>query len=112
MTFAEFDALISAFGARLQALGLRTDAVVAIQLPNSVEGVIALLGVLRAGMIAALLPLLWRQQDIINALYDIGAKAIVTCSRAGKYAPAKSAVLAAADLFPIRHILQLRARSA
>jgi len=104
LSYAETDGLISAFAARLHALGLCTDAVVAIQLPNTVEGVIALLGVLRAGMIAALLPLLWRQQDIINALHGTGAKMIVTCARAGKYAPAKSAVVAAADLFPIRHI--------
>jgi hypothetical protein len=34
--------------------------------------------VLRAGMIAALLPLLWRQQDIVDALRGTGAKAIVT----------------------------------
>ena len=38
-----------------------TDAVVGMQLPNTVESVIALLGVLRAGMIAAPLPLLWRR---------------------------------------------------
>jgi non-ribosomal peptide synthetase component E (peptide arylation enzyme) len=104
LSYAEADWLISAFAARLRDLGLRTDAVVAIQLPNSVEGVIALLGVLRAGMIAAFLPLLWRQQDIVDALRGTGAKAIVTCARAGTHAPAKSAMLAAAELFPIRHI--------
>ena len=74
LSYAEADSLTSAFAARLRALGLRTDAVVAIQLPNAVEAVIALLGVLRAGMIAAPLPLLWRQQDIINALQGTGAK--------------------------------------
>ncbi len=104
LSYAEADGLISAFAARLRALGLHTDAVVAIQLPNTVEGVIALMGVLRAGMIAALLPLLWRQQDIVEALRGTGARVLVTCARAGKYAPARSAVLAAADLFPIRHI--------
>jgi hypothetical protein len=104
LSYAEADWLISAFAARLHALGLRTDAVVAIQLPNTVEGTIALMGVLRAGMIAALLPLLWRQQDIVNALHGTGARAIVTCARAGALAPAKSAMLAAAELFPIRHI--------
>ena len=78
LSYAEADLLISAFAARLHALGLRTDAVVAIQLPNTIEGVIALMGVLRAGMIAALLPLLWRQQDIVDALRSTGAKAIVT----------------------------------
>jgi AMP-binding enzyme len=104
LSYAEADGLISDFAARLRNLGLRTDAVVAIQLPNTVEGVIALMGVLRAGMIAALLPLLWRQQEIVDALRGTGAKAIVTCARAGKHAPAQAAMLAAAQLFPIRHI--------
>ena len=40
-----------------------TDAIVGIQLPNTVESVLTLLGVLRAGMIAAPLPLLWRRAD-------------------------------------------------
>ncbi len=104
LNYADADQAISAFAARLRGLGLNTDAVIALQLPNTVESVIALLGVLRAGMIAAPLPMLWRQLDVINALRGIGAKAIVTCARAGKLAPARSAVLAAAELFPIRHI--------
>ena len=53
LTFAEADRAISAFAAKLRQIGLRTDAIVALQLPNNVESVIAFLGVLRAGMIAA-----------------------------------------------------------
>jgi AMP-binding enzyme len=104
LTYAEADRAISALAARLHGLGLKTDAVVALQLPNTVEGVIALLGVLRAGMIAAPLPLLWRQQEIVAALRGIGAKTIITCARAGAEQPAKTAMLAAAELFPIRHV--------
>lgn len=104
LTYAEADRAISALAGRLRALGLKTDAVVAIQLPNTIESVIALLGVLRAGMIAAPLPLLWGHQDIVGALRGIGAKAIVACARAGGQQPAKTAMLAAAELFPIRHV--------
>ena len=64
LTYAQADRAISAIAARLRALGLPTDAVVALQLPNTVEGVLALLGVLRAGMIAAPLPLLWHRHDV------------------------------------------------
>src|SRR6185437_1458948 len=95
---------ISALAARLHALGLKTDAVIAIQLPNTVENVIALLGILRAGMIAAPMPLLWRQQEIAAALRGIGAKAIIACARAGNEQPARCAMLAAAELFPIRQV--------
>ena len=66
LTYAQADRAISAMAAQLRRLGLQTDAVVAMQLPNTVESVIAVLGVLRAGMIAAPLPLLWRQQDIVD----------------------------------------------
>ena len=76
----------------------------AMHLPNTVESVIAFLGVLRAGMIAVPMPLLWRQQEIVAALDHIGAKAIVTTSRIGKTAHAEIAMRAAAELFTIRHV--------
>ena len=63
LTYAQADRAIGAIAARLRQLGLATDAVVALQLPNTVESVLALLGILRAGMIAAPLPLLWHRQD-------------------------------------------------
>ena len=108
LTYAETDRAISALAARLRRLGLQTDTVVAMQLPNTVESVIALLGVLRAGMIAVPLPLLWRQQEMVAALKSIGAKAIVTSSRIGSTAQSTSfaelAIQVAAELFPIRYI--------
>jgi len=104
LTYAEADRAIAAFAARLRAFGSQTDTVVAIQMANTIDSVIALLGVLRAGMIAAPLPQLWRVHDMVNALSLTGAKAIVTCSRIGAYAPAESAVRVAAELFPIRWI--------
>jgi hypothetical protein len=104
LTFAQADRGISAFAARLRGLGLQIDAVVALQLANTVDSVIALLGVLRAGMIAAPLPLLWRKQEMIAALSRVGAKAIVTSARIGPAAHAEIAMQVAAELFPIRHI--------
>jgi AMP-binding enzyme len=104
LTFAQADCAISTLAARLRGLGLQTDTIVAMQLPNTVEGVIAFLGVVRAGMIAVPMPLMWRQQEIVAALDHIGAKAIVTTSRIGKAAHAEIAMRAAAELFTIRHV--------
>jgi non-ribosomal peptide synthetase component F len=104
LTYAEADRAISTLAAKLRALGLQTDAVVAIQLANTVDSVIALLGVLRAGMIAVPLPLLWRVQEVAAALSTIGAKAIITCARAGAYAQAEIAMQVAAEMFPIRYV--------
>ncbi len=104
LDFAQADRAISALAARLHRLGLQTDAVVAMQLPNTVESLIALLGVLRAGMIAAPLPLLWRKQEMVDALGRIGAKALLTMSRVGSTPHAEIAMQVAAELFPIRFI--------
>ena len=104
LSFAAADRAISALAARLRELGLPTDTVIAIQLGNTVEAVIALLAVLRAGLIAAPLPLLWRRQEMAAALQCAGAKAIITASRIGDDAAADTALQAAADVFAIRYV--------
>ena len=104
LSFSQVDRAVSALAARLQFLGLPAGAVVGMQLPNTAESVIALLGLLRAGMIAAPLPLLWRKQDIVAALGAVGASAIITRSRVGTVAHAEFACQAAAELFSIRQV--------
>ena len=104
LSYAHADRAISALAARLRSLGLQTDTVVAMQLPNTVESIITFLGVLRAGMIAVPVPLLWREQEMVTALGQVGAKAIVTSSRIGAVAHADIAMQAAAKLFPIRYV--------
>lgn len=104
LTFADADRAISTVAAHLRGLGLPTDAMVAIQLGNTVESVIALLGVLRAGMIAVPLPLLWRRQEMVAALGQVGAKAIITTSHVGNTPTAEIAIEAAVELFTIRHV--------
>ena len=108
LTFAQADRAISALAAKLRGLGLQTDTVVAIQLANTVDSVIAFLGVLRAGMIAAPLPLLWREQDMVAALGRTSAKAIITSTNVGADAQSTSfaeiAMRVAAKLFPIRFV--------
>jgi hypothetical protein len=104
LSFAQADRAISACAARLRGLGLQTDSIVAMHLPNTAESIITFLGVLRAGMIAAPLPLLWRKAEIVSALGRLGAKAIVTCSRIGTEEQAEIAMQSAAELFSVRHV--------
>jgi non-ribosomal peptide synthetase component F len=104
LSFAQTDRAISAFAARLRGLGLQTDSAVAIQLPNTVESAIAFLGVLRAGMIPVPLPLLWRQEEIVAALRQVGARTIVSSSRIGQVAQIEIAMHSAVELFSIRHV--------
>jgi hypothetical protein len=104
LTFAQIDRAVSALAAKLCRTGLRTDTVVAIQLPNTVEAVVTLLAVLRAGMIAVPLPLLWRRHDMVAALQNVGAKVLITSSRIGEVAHAELAMEVAAKLFSIRFV--------
>jgi hypothetical protein len=104
LTYGEADRMISAIAGRLRRMGLQTDAIVGIQLPNIVESVLVLLGVLRAGMIPAPLPLLWRRADAIAALSRVGAKVLITCGRIGAIEHADLALHVAAEIFPIRYV--------
>lgn len=104
LTYAEADRAISALAERLRGVGLPADAVVALQLPNTVESVIALLGVVRAGMIAAPLPLLWRQADAAVALGRVGARALIACRQIGEVDYGEIAMQLAAETFSVRFV--------
>lgn len=104
LTYAQADHIVSAIAGRLRRLGLTTDAPIALQFPNTVESVLMLLGVLRAGMIAVQLPLLWRRADATAALNRVGAKAIVTVARTGATSHCRMARDVAVDVFPVRYV--------
>lgn len=104
LTFAQADAAVASLADRLQRLGLPADSVVAVQLPQTVEGVVTFLAILRAGLVAAPLPLLWRRAECVAALAPVGAKALITCSRVGDTGHAALAMQVAAALFPVRYV--------
>jgi non-ribosomal peptide synthetase component E (peptide arylation enzyme) len=104
LTYAQADRVIWTIAERLRTIGLQTDAVIGVQLPNTVESVLTLLGILRAGMTPALLPMLWRETEMIAALSSVGARAIVTASRIGAADHCAIACRVAAGLFSIRHL--------
>jgi hypothetical protein len=104
LTFAEADRMVSAIAGRLSRMGMPIDTIVGIQLPNIVENVLTILGVLRAGMIAAPMPLLWRSADAVLAMARVGAKAVITCGRVGSCEHGRLATRIAADVFSIRYV--------
>jgi acyl-CoA synthetase (AMP-forming)/AMP-acid ligase II len=104
LTYGEADRVISGLALRLRALGLMSDSIVALQFGNTVESVLALLAVIRAGMIAVPLPVLWRQEDIVEALAPLGPKAVITTTRIGACNHAEVAMRVAAELFPVRYV--------
>ncbi len=112
LSYAQADRMVSAIAGRLRRIGLSTDAVVGMQLPNNVESILTFLGVLRAGMIAAPLPLLWRRADCIAALARIGAKGLIACGAHRGVDHCQIAMQVAAEIFPIRYVCGFGAKLA
>ena len=104
LTYAQADRAVSAIAGRLRRIGLHTDAVVATQMANTVENVLTLLGILRAGCIAMPLPLLWRRAEGIAALRRVGATALIVSGRIGAANHFVLAQQLAAETFPIRYV--------
>jgi AMP-binding enzyme len=104
LTYAQADRMVSAIAGRLLRLGLRTDAIVGLQIANTVESVLTLLGVLRAGLIAMPLPLLWRRAEAVAALSHVGVNALVVSGRIGAADHFDLAMQIGAEIFPVRFV--------
>jgi hypothetical protein len=104
LTFAQADRAITALAAHFIEAGLPNNSVIAVQLPNTVEFMLTVLAAHRAGLVVALLPLLWRQAEVTVALNRTGARAIVTAERIDGVIHADLAMNAAAEAFSIRHV--------
>src|SRR3979409_1127107 len=104
LTYAQADRMISAIAGRLSRLGLQTDQIVGMQMANTVDAVVTLLGILRAGLIASPLPLLWRQADCTAALERVGAMALIVSGRIGSVYHSALAMNVAAEVFNIRQV--------
>jgi hypothetical protein len=104
--YAEADVAVSRLARQFKAIGLPEQSLVAIQLPNTVEAVLTLLAVVRAGMVALPVPLLWRRSDLVTALRDVAPRALITMTRLvgekrGDTRPAETACEVAAELFTL-----------
>ena len=104
LTYLQADRAVGAIAARLHEIGLAPGTVVGVQMPNVAIAVLTMLAIMRAGMIAAPLPLLWRRTDCVAALSEAGARAIVTCGQVAGFDHAALALEIAAELFPIRAV--------
>lgn len=104
MSFAEADRAVSALAAHFIESGLPNNSVIAVQLPNTIEFMLTVLAAHRAGLIVAVLPMLWRQAELTVALNRTGARAIVSTSKIDGVSYADLAMNAAAEAFSIRHV--------
>ena len=77
LTYKQAEHVVSAIAGRLRRMGLHTDGIVALQMANTVESLLTLLGVLRAGLIAMPLPALWRRSEMVAALSRVSPTALI-----------------------------------
>src|SRR5260221_7540143 len=96
--------MVSAIAGRLRRLGTRPDAIVGLQIANTAESVLPLLGVLRAGLISMPLPLLWRRAEAVAALSHVGVSALVVSGRIGAADHYDLAMQIGAEIFPVRYV--------
>ena len=112
LTYAQADRAISSLAAHFIESGLPANSVIAVQLPNTIEFALTMLAAYRAGLVVAVLPLLWRQSELTMALNRTAARAIVTTSKVDGIVYADLAMNAAAEAFSIRHVCGFGDRSA
>lgn len=104
MTFEQADRAITNLASHFAASGLQTGAVLAVQLPNTIEAILVIMAGIRAGLVVAPIPLLWRQSELNDALNRIRARSLVTMSRINGVDHCDLAMNAAAATFTIRHV--------
>ncbi|PAT39858.1 long-chain fatty acid--CoA ligase [Vandammella animalimorsus] len=76
-SFGQIDAQSAAFAAYLQGLGLKKGDRVAVMMPNVVQYPVAVIGVLRAGLVLVNVNPLYTARELEHQLNDSGATAIV-----------------------------------
>jgi len=99
-TFADLEALVGAFAARLIAEGLQPGDRVAVYAPKSIAIVAALFGVWRAGGVAVPVNPVLRAGQVAHILADSGTKLLLT-------QPARATALAEAGTLGVARALDL-----
>jgi len=78
LTWNETEERVQRFSRALRRVGLRRDDVVAVRIPNCAALIVTLLAIWRAGLIAAPVPLFWRERDLDPAIDALTPKALIT----------------------------------
>lgn len=104
MTFAQADKAVANLASHFVESGLPAGSTLAFQLPNTIEAILVTLAAIRAGLVVAPIPLLWRQSKLNDALNRVRARSFITATRINGVDHAELAMNAAAATFSIRHV--------
>jgi non-ribosomal peptide synthetase component E (peptide arylation enzyme) len=111
LSFAAAGAAVEALAERFSSLGLAEDDAVAVQLPNTVEAYLVLLGLFRARLIACPVPTPWREHDLKLALSQVAPRALITAVTIDGHAHAEMMRRVAGEQFSVRHVLAFGAEA-
>jgi hypothetical protein len=95
MSWSQVDAAVSSVAGRFFEMGLPSEAVVCVQGLNVTDTLIALLGCIRAGLVAAIVPIDYSAAEIVGVAERLNAKAILSARKMGQEQP----------LRPLRHLV-------
>ncbi len=104
LTWRDLHTRVEALAAFFAAVGLMADSVVAIQMPPTVDAVVAFLACSRAGLIVTPLPLGTREADATETFRTLGVKAIVTVAETEGEKHGEILRGVAAEMFQIRFV--------
>lgn len=109
ITYAELTQRALACAAGLRALGISKGDVVAVQLPNIPEFVVAYLAITRLGAVMQTMHMPYRAADIEVLLAHSGAKAMVCMSKSGDFVGAETCLALRARLPQLRAVIAVGA---
>ncbi len=100
----EFGALVTHFARQMLSLGLHQGDPVIVAMPNCVDGVASLLGLIAAGLVPCPVSVVANAREIQTAAEVTGAKAIITVNRYADFRPSEAAREAASRFYGVRFI--------
>ncbi len=103
-SFSDLGALVDRFVRQILTLGLKPGDPVLVAMPNCVDGVVALLGLIAAGYVPCPVSVVAGPAEMVEAAQAVSAKAIVTVNRYVTLSPSESARIAASRYYGIRFV--------
>ena len=100
----EFGALVQTFSRQIMTLGLRQGDAVLVAMPNTVDGVVTLVGLMTAGLVPCPISVVASALEIQLAAEILGAKAIITTNRYAHLSPSLTAREAASKFYGVRFV--------
>jgi mycobactin salicyl-AMP ligase len=100
----EFGTMVQTFARQIMTLGLKQGDAVLVAMPNTVDGVVALLGLMAAGLVPCPVSVVASAIEIQHAAEILGAKAIITTNRYAHLSPSLAAREAASKFYGVRFV--------